>query len=363
MESSFISDTDTVAAWRDALDREGRRVVLTNGCFDLLHVGHVRYLQEARALGDALVVALNGDASVRELKGEGRPVNTAADRAEILRALACVDRVVVFDEKRATRVIDAIRPHLYAKGGDYTPESLNPEERAALDRAGSEIRILSLVPGQSTSATLRRMAGDGDKSPGTGPRLAILGSGHGSNFEAIADAIDRGTLDATIAVVLSDVADSRVLSLARSRGLPALHIEPGSERGGRLGDAALKEIADRLKSASVDLVILAGFMRILRGPVLEAFAGRILNIHPSLLPLYPGLGAWRRALASGDTETGCTVHLVDSGIDSGAMLAQERVPILPGDTAETLHARIQEREHELYPRVIAAHWAGLMKQG
>ncbi|MBL9151424.1 MAG: phosphoribosylglycinamide formyltransferase [Verrucomicrobiales bacterium] len=207
------------------------------------------------------------------------------------------------------------------------------------------------------------MAGDGDKSPGTGPRLAILGSGHGSNFEAIADAIDRGTLDATIAVVLSDVADSRVLSLARSRGLPALHIEPGSERGGRLGDAALKEIADRLKSASVDLVILAGFMRILRGPVLEAFAGRILNIHPSLLPLYPGLGAWRRALASGDTETGCTVHLVDSGIDSGAMLAQERVPILPGDTAETLHARIQEREHELYPRVIAAHWAGLMKQG
>jgi formyltetrahydrofolate-dependent phosphoribosylglycinamide formyltransferase len=357
MESSFISDTDTVAAWRDALDREGRRLVLTNGCFDLLHVGHVRYLREARAQGDALVVALNGDASVRELKGEGRPVNRAEDRAEILCALDCVDRVVVFDEKRATRVIDSIRPHVYAKGGDYTPESLNPEERAALDRAGSEIRILSLVPGQSTSATLKRMARGSTDGGGVRPRLAILGSGKGSNFEAIASAIENGRLTAEIALAISDAVDSPVLALARARGVPAIHIEPGGAKGGRLSDAALKEIADRLRAAAVDLVILAGFMRILRGPLLEEFAGRILNIHPSLLPKYPGLAAWKQALAKGDTESGCTIHLVDAGVDTGRILAQERVPILPGDTPESLHERIQEREHELYPRVIGEWWA------
>lgn len=358
MESSFISDADTVAQWRDALDREGKKLVFTNGCFDLLHVGHVRYLQEARALGDAMVVALNGDASVRELKGEGRPVNTAEDRAEILCALECVDRVVVFDEKRATRVIDIIRPHLYAKGGDYTPESLNPEERAALDRADAEICILSLVPGKSTSATLKRMQDDGagDCANGTRPRLAVLGSGKGSNFEAVARAIDAGTLTAEIAVVISDMADAKILELAKARGIPAIQIEPGSEKGGHLGDAALKEIVDRLTAASVDLVILAGFMRIVRAPLLSAFAGRILNIHPSLLPKYPGLGAWRQALKSGDSETGCTVHLVDEGVDTGTILAQAKVPILPGDDADTLHARIQEQEHRLYPQVIGEQW-------
>ena len=161
-EEEFITPLAEAAAWRDALDREGRRVVLTNGCFDLLHAGHVRYLREARALGDALLVALNSDASVRELKGEGRPVNPAADRAEILRSLRSVDRVVVYDEKRATAVIDAVRPHLYAKGGDYTVDSLNPEEKAALDRAGAEIHLLTLVPGRSTTGTLRRLvSGDG----------------------------------------------------------------------------------------------------------------------------------------------------------------------------------------------------------
>ena len=361
MEASFISDADAVADWRDALDREGRKLVFTNGCFDLLHVGHVRYLKEARALGDALVVALNGDASVRELKGEGRPVNRAEDRAEILCALDCVDRVVVFDEKRATRLIEEIRPHLYAKGGDYTPESLNAEERAALDGAGTEIRILSLVPGQSTSATLKRLESETDDSDAStasveGPRLAVLGSGKGSNFEAIADAIDRGELEAEIVMAMSDVADAGLLTLAEERGIPAIHVEPGSEKGGRLGDAALKEIVDRLEAASVDLVILAGFMRIVRGALLDAFPGRILNIHPSLLPKYPGLGAWRQALESDDVETGCTVHLVDAGVDTGPVLGQARVPIEPGDDAESLHARIQEAEHELYPRVIAERW-------
>ena len=135
-------------------------MVFTNGCFDLLHAGHVRYLRQARGLGEALAVGLNSDRSVRELKGEGRPVNEEEDRAEVLAALGCVDYVVIFDGKRATDVLSTVRPHLYAKGGDYTADSLDPEERAALDKAGTEIRILPLVPGRSTTSTLGRIRGD-----------------------------------------------------------------------------------------------------------------------------------------------------------------------------------------------------------
>ncbi|MFZ4482854.1 MAG: adenylyltransferase/cytidyltransferase family protein [Chthoniobacterales bacterium] len=142
---------------RDEMDRQGRRLVVTNGCFDLLHAGHVRYLQQARALGDALAVGLNGDHSVRELKGPERPVNSQDDRAEVLAALGCVDFVSIFEGKRATTFLRAVRPHLYAKGGDYTPDSLDPEERAVLAEAGSEVRILPLVPGRSTSAVLEKM--------------------------------------------------------------------------------------------------------------------------------------------------------------------------------------------------------------
>lgn len=147
-----------LAEQRDALDAAGRKLVFTNGCFDLLHVGHVRYLQQARALGDALAVGLNSDLSVQALKGVGRPVNPESDRAEVLAALGCVDYVVIFGDKRATELLKTVRPHVYAKGGDYTPESLDPSERVALVEAGSEIRILPLVPGKSTSATLERMA-------------------------------------------------------------------------------------------------------------------------------------------------------------------------------------------------------------
>jgi rfaE bifunctional protein nucleotidyltransferase chain/domain len=134
---------------------QGRVLVFTNGCFDLLHVGHTRYLQQARALGDALVVAVNGDQSVRALKGPTRPINFEADRAEVLAALACVDYVTIFDEERVANVIREVRPHLYVKGGDYTLETLHPEELAALQEAGAELRILPLVPGKSTTATLR----------------------------------------------------------------------------------------------------------------------------------------------------------------------------------------------------------------
>lgn len=361
-KNNYVSELAEVAAWRDAVVADGGRVVLTNGCFDLLHAGHVRYLKEARALGDALVVALNSDASVRDLKGEGRPLHTAADRAEILCALESVDRVVVFEEARVTGVIEALRPQVYAKGGDYTVESLNPEERGALQKVGAEIHILSLLPGRSTSQTLRHMAAAGPGGEAKGkPRLGVLGSGKGSNFESILAKMDAAELDVEIGLVISDVEDAGILALARDRGIPALWIDPGSEKVGRLSDGAVKEIADRLRAAGVDLVALAGFMRIVRGDLLEEYSGRMLNIHPSLLPKFKGLAAWRQALEAGEAETGCTVHLVTAGVDCGQVLGQAKVPILAGDTAEDVHARIQEQEHELYPRVIGEQLGKLGK--
>ena len=141
----------------DEIRQAGQKLVLTNGCFDLLHLGHVRYLQEARQFGDFLVVAVNGDHSVRVLKGEGRPLNGEQDRAEVLAALECVDYITIFPEPRVTAVIDALRPAIYVKGGDYTPETLDPNEVSALKKVGAEIRTLALVPGKSTSAIIARM--------------------------------------------------------------------------------------------------------------------------------------------------------------------------------------------------------------
>ena len=132
----------------------GKKIVVTNGCFDVLHVGHVRYLKAARARGNVLIVGLNGDASVRELKGAGRPLNSERDRAEVLAALEDVDLVAIFPEVRATRFIEAASPSIYVKGGDYTPETLNLEEQAMLKKLGAEIRILPLEPGYSTSKLL-----------------------------------------------------------------------------------------------------------------------------------------------------------------------------------------------------------------
>ncbi len=138
--------------------RENRRkLVFTNGCFDLLHAGHVRYLEAARGLGDALLVAINGDESVRALKGEGRPLNHAADRAEVIAALECVDHVVIFPEVRATTLLETVRPEIYVKGGDYTKSTLDAEERAALERIGAEIRILPFAAGHSTSRLLEKI--------------------------------------------------------------------------------------------------------------------------------------------------------------------------------------------------------------
>jgi rfaE bifunctional protein nucleotidyltransferase chain/domain len=150
-----------VAQWTASARRRGQRVVATNGCFDLLHFGHVSYLQRARKLGDLLVVGLNGDQSVRQLKGAGRPLVPQRQRAAVLAALACVDAVVIFPEKRAHRFLGAVQPGIYVKGGDYRPETLDARERAVLTAIGSKIRILPFVKGFSTTRLIEkiRMAG------------------------------------------------------------------------------------------------------------------------------------------------------------------------------------------------------------
>ena len=184
-------------------------------------------------------------------------------------------------------------------------------------------------------------------------RLGVLGSGKGSNFRAIADAIARGELEAEVRVVISDVASAGILELARARGLRAEFVEPGRFKT-KLEPEAEQRVVELLQNAGVEWVVLAGYMRMIKPPLLEAFPRRIINIHPSLLPAFPGLEAWRQALAIGVPETGCTVHYVDAGMDTGEIIAQSRVPVLPGDTAETLHARIQVAEHALYSAVLAA---------
>jgi phosphoribosylglycinamide formyltransferase-1 len=184
-------------------------------------------------------------------------------------------------------------------------------------------------------------------------RLGVLGSGTGSNFVAIADAIASGKVPATIAVVLSDVENSGILQHARERSLKAQYISPGKFRT-KLDEDAERAVVTALREAQVDLVVLAGFMRVLKGEFLRAYEGKIVNIHPSLLPSFPGLEAWKQALDHGVKVTGCTVHFVDAGVDSGAIIGQQTVPVLDDDTTQTLHQRIHAAEHELYPKCVAA---------
>ncbi len=184
-------------------------------------------------------------------------------------------------------------------------------------------------------------------------RLGILGSGKGSNMVAIADAIAAGQIPAEIVVVISDVEGAGILERARERNLSAEFIPPGKFRT-KLDDDAEQAFVKRLTEAQVDLIVLAGFMRILKGEFLRAFANRVVNIHPSLLPAFPGLEAWKQALDYGVKVTGCTVHFVDQGIDSGPILGQETVPVLADDTAATLHERVQQAERRLYPKVVRA---------
>ena len=182
-------------------------------------------------------------------------------------------------------------------------------------------------------------------------RLGILGSGKGSNCRVILESIRAGSLPARACVVISDVLDAPILEIAREFSVPNAYLPSGNFKT-RLEPAAEVELVRMLHEADVELVVLAGFMRVLKSPMLEAFPRRIINIHPSLLPKFPGLEAWKQALDAGETVTGCTVHYVDEKIDHGDLIAQREVPILPNDSAESLHARIQIAEHELYPAVI-----------
>lgn len=182
-------------------------------------------------------------------------------------------------------------------------------------------------------------------------RLGILGSGKGSNFRVLVEAARSAFSGYEPVIVISDVADAGILKLADQFKIPSLFIEPGPFKT-KLTEAIEQKIVTHLQAAKVDFIALAGFMRVIKEPLLKAFPGRILNIHPSLLPQFPGLEAWRQAHAEKVSETGCTVHLVDEGIDTGKILGQSRVPIFSEDTPETVHARIQEAEHELYPRIV-----------
>ncbi len=186
---------------------------------------------------------------------------------------------------------------------------------------------------------------------GTLRRLGILGSGAGTNLTAIADECRAGNLAGEIVLVLSDVSHSGILERARERSLPCRYIAPGKYRS-KLEESAERRFIAQLAEAGVDWVVLAGFMRIVRSEFLKAFPDRIVNIHPSLLPSFPGLNAPAQALESGVKVTGTTVHLVDQGIDTGAIIAQEPVRVEEGDTSETLHERIKQVENGLYPRVL-----------
>jgi phosphoribosylglycinamide formyltransferase-1 len=182
-------------------------------------------------------------------------------------------------------------------------------------------------------------------------KVGVLASGRGSNLGAILDASRTGTLDAEVAVVLSDVADAQALMRARDAGVPALHCDPGRFRT-KLTPEAEAEYADVLARHGVQIVALAGFMRILHDAFLNRFPGRVVNIHPSLLPAFPGLHAQEQALAYGVRHAGATVHFVDAGVDAGPVILQAVVPVLPDDTAESLSARILEQEHRIYPEAL-----------
>jgi phosphoribosylglycinamide formyltransferase-1 len=181
--------------------------------------------------------------------------------------------------------------------------------------------------------------------------IGILGSGKGSNCRAILERIRSGDLAAEARLVVSDVLDAPILDLAREFGIANAYLPPGRFRT-RLEPEVEEQLVQMLRAAGVELVVLAGFMRILHEPMLKAFPRRIINIHPSLLPKFQGLEAWKQALVAGESVTGCTVHYVDEQVDHGQILGQKEVKILPNDTAETLHARIQVVEHELYSAVI-----------
>ena len=186
--------------------------------------------------------------------------------------------------------------------------------------------------------------------------LGVLGSGAGSNMQSIVDAIAAGDLDAEVKIVLADVADAKILDRARRHGIPCQYLDCSPWKT-KLEGRAEDECIRILKDAGVDTVVLAGFMRIVKPGLLSAFPNRVVNIHPALLPAFPGVHGWTQALDYGCKVAGVTVHLVDAGTDTGPILVQKAVPVMEDDTPETLHARIQVQEHVAYPealRIIAS---------
>ena len=182
-------------------------------------------------------------------------------------------------------------------------------------------------------------------------RLGVLGSGKGSNFQALVEAIRSEGVPAEIVLVASDLAEAKILAHARERGLPVYNCQRSAFQA-KLEPEIEEELAGALAGAGVELVVLAGYMRVLKEPLLRRFSGRVINIHPSLLPSFPGLRAWEQAWKARVSQTGCTVHWVDETVDGGQVIRQAKVQLHPGDTAESLHARIQEAEHRLMPEVV-----------
>jgi phosphoribosylglycinamide formyltransferase-1 len=191
-------------------------------------------------------------------------------------------------------------------------------------------------------------------------RLAVLISGRGTNLAAILQAIEAGSCDARVGLVVSDRADAAGLELARARGIDAAVVSMREQPDRAAWNAAL---AARVAQAAPDVIVLAGFMRVLGPAFLERFAHQIINVHPALLPLFPGTNGPEQAIAAGVRVAGCSVHMVDHGVDTGAIIAQAAVPVLPGDDANSLHTRIQRAEHELLPRVISAIARGEIQLG
>jgi phosphoribosylglycinamide formyltransferase-1 len=191
-------------------------------------------------------------------------------------------------------------------------------------------------------------------------RIAVLISGTGSNLSAILEAIDRKQCAAEVCAVLSDKRSAAGLQLARARVIPSSVVALQAYPDRAAWDRAL---ADAMAAANAELIVLAGFMKIVGPAIIERFAGRIVNVHPSLLPLFPGIDGPAQAVAAGVRVSGCTVHLVDRGVDTGRILAQAAVPVLPGDDAAVLHRRIQAAEHRLLPAVINAIATGRMHDG
>jgi len=189
-------------------------------------------------------------------------------------------------------------------------------------------------------------------------RLGVLASGRGSNLQSIMDAADGGRVDAVVAVVVSDKAGAFALERARRAGIPALHVSPEAFPSGEDYELAIVEI---LQKHGVGLVCLAGYMRIVGGRMLETFPYRVMNIHPSLLPAFPGLHGQQQAFDYGVKYSGCTVHFVDAGMDTGPIILQAVVPVLDDDTADTLAARILEQEHRIYPEAIGLFARGRLE--